>query len=75
MTDPIDDMIRAASAPSPAPPPRRKRTRLALAILLGLAAVLLALPLLLALTGGGLDDLLLWGLATGDPGALILGGD
>ena len=72
MTDPIDELIRDASRPEPRAPRPAPRNRLALFVLLGLAAMLLGLPVLLAMTGHAEDALL--GLATGD-GSWLIGGD
>ena len=73
MNDPIDDMIRNASAPDRQPRAKpRPRTRTALALLVGIAALLIGLPVFLALTGDTTDALL--GLAIGDP-SLITGGN
>ncbi len=73
MSDKIDDMIRQASGIAPGPRPKPPgHTRVALFFLIGLAALLIAVPLILALTGQGGDDLL-WDLATGDPRVLISG--
>ena len=66
MKDPIDDMVRKASAPEIGP--RRKprpKGRLALALLMATAALLILVPLILALTGDPTGSLL--GLATGEP--------
>jgi len=72
MTDPIDDIIRKASAPDRDARGAAPRNRLALVVLLGLAGMLLGLPILLAMTGH-IEDALL-GLALGDTHWLT-GGD
>ena len=72
MTDPIDDIIRKASAPGRKTQRTAPRNRLALAVLLGLAGMLLGLPVLLAMTGHMEDALL--GFAIGDANWLT-GGD
>ena len=73
MHDPIDDIIRNASAPGPQKKLRpQPRTRTAVALLIGLAACLIGIPIVLALTGDTTD--LLLGIATGDPSAFT-GGD
>lgn len=71
MTDPIDDLIRQAGPPRGDGPKPDRKTNLALAILLAIAALLIALPLILALTGDPSDTL--FGLATGDTGPIIGG--
>lgn len=71
MDDPIDQMIRQASQDQiGGPKPLAKRTRPAVMILIALAAIVLAVPVLLAVSHVERDDL--WNLATGLPGAVIL---